>query len=57
MAKQVSIRDVAQRAGVSVTTVSHVLNETPGKRVAAGQSVVLYDASDPSDCLGGGTAL
>lgn len=34
MAKQVSIRDVAQRAGVSVTTVSHVLNETPGKRVS-----------------------
>jgi len=33
MAKRISIKDVAQRAGVSVTTVSHVLNEVPGKRI------------------------
>jgi len=33
MAKRVSIKDVAQRAGVSVTTVSHVLNDVPGKRI------------------------
>jgi len=33
MGTRISIKDVAQRAGVSVTTVSHVLNETPGKRV------------------------
>ena len=29
------MRDVAERSGVSVTTVSHVLNEVPGKRVNA----------------------
>ena len=33
MAKRVSIKDVAQAAGVSVTTVSHVLNDVPGKRI------------------------
>jgi len=33
MAKRVSIKDVAQGAGVSVTTVSHVLNDVPGKRI------------------------
>jgi len=33
MAKRISIKDVAQGAGVSVTTVSHVLNDVPGKRV------------------------
>ena len=27
------MEDVAQRAGVSVTTVSHVLNDVPGKRI------------------------
>lgn len=32
--KSSSIRDVAELAGVSVTTVSHVLNETPHTRVA-----------------------
>jgi len=30
-----TIRDVAEAAGVSVTTVSHVLNEVPSARVAA----------------------
>ena len=30
---KVSIKDVATRAGVSVTTVSHVLNDAPGKRI------------------------
>lgn len=32
---RVRIRDVAERAGVSVTTVSHVLNDVPGKRINA----------------------
>jgi LacI family transcriptional regulator len=30
---RVLMEDVAQRAGVSVTTVSHVLNNVPGKRI------------------------
>jgi LacI family transcriptional regulator, galactose operon repressor len=30
-----TIRDVAERSGVSITTVSHVLNEVAGKRVSA----------------------
>ncbi len=34
MAKRTSIKDVAVRAGVSVTTVSHVLNDVPGKRIS-----------------------
>jgi LacI family transcriptional regulator len=28
-----TIKDVAELSGVSITTVSHVLNEVPGKRV------------------------
>jgi LacI family transcriptional regulator len=32
--KSVGIRDVAELAGVSVTTVSHVLNDTPHTRIA-----------------------
>jgi LacI family transcriptional regulator len=35
VARGVGIRDVAELAGVSVTTVSHVLNDTPQMRVAA----------------------
>lgn len=34
--KRASIRDVATAAGVSVTTVSHVLNDVDGARVAEG---------------------
>src|SRR5688572_21548336 len=34
VAKRSSIKDVASRAGVSVTTVSHVLNDVPGKRIS-----------------------
>ena len=34
MTKRISIKDVAVRAGVSVTTVSHVLNDVPGKRIS-----------------------
>jgi LacI family transcriptional regulator len=32
--RKVLIRDVAAKAGVSVTTVSHVLNDAPGKRIS-----------------------
>jgi LacI family transcriptional regulator len=32
--RNVSMADVAARVGVSVTTVSHVLNEVPGKRIS-----------------------
>ena len=35
MGRRVGLRDVADRAGVSVTTVSHVLNEAPFARVNA----------------------
>ena len=34
MAGRATIRDVAERSGVSITTVSHVLNDLPGKRVS-----------------------
>ena len=33
MAKRVGIKDVAAAAGVSTTTVSHILNEVEGKRI------------------------
>src|SRR5947209_5912146 len=33
-ARVMGIRDVAESAGFSVTTVSHVLNDVPGKRIA-----------------------
>jgi len=46
MAKKVSIKDVAQRAGVSTTTVSHVLNAAPGKRINPETRVRVREAAD-----------
>lgn len=43
--KSVGIREVAEMAGVSVTTVSHVLNETPHTRVAEETRVRVRDAA------------
>ncbi len=28
-----TLRDVAERSGLSITTVSHVVNDVPGKRI------------------------
>jgi len=33
LGRRIGIKDVAAAAGVSVTTVSHILNEVEGKRV------------------------
>jgi LacI family transcriptional regulator len=41
-----TIRDVAALAGVSVTTVSHALNDVPGKRVSATTRERIRDAAD-----------
>ena len=35
MSRKPRIKDVAERAGVSTATVSYVLNDVPGARVAA----------------------
>lgn len=43
--KSVGIRDVAEKAGVSVTTVSHVLNDTPHTRVAEETRLRVKDAA------------
>jgi LacI family transcriptional regulator len=44
--RKVSIKDVAAHAGVSVTTVSHVLNEAPGKRITDSTRARVKQAAD-----------
>ncbi len=46
MQTKATIRDIAELSGVSVTTVSHVLNEVPGKRIAASTRAKVRDAAD-----------
>lgn len=42
---RVTIKEVAAAAGVSTTTVSHVLNEVPGKRISSDTRARVYEAS------------
>ena len=46
MTERATITDVAERSGVSITTVSHVLNEVPGKRVNATTRARVQRAAD-----------
>ncbi|GAA1869690.1 LacI family DNA-binding transcriptional regulator [Myceligenerans crystallogenes] len=43
--RRVTIKQVAAEAGVSITTVSHVLNDVPGKRVHPDTRVRVEDAA------------
>jgi LacI family transcriptional regulator len=43
---KVTIRDVAERAGFSTTTVSHVLNNVPGKRIPDSTRTLVKAAAD-----------
>jgi len=45
-ARVMGIRDVAESAGFSVTTVSHVLNDVPGKRIADSTRERIREAAD-----------
>lgn len=62
MKKQVSIRDVAQEAGVSPATVSYILNDTPNlsftqetrDRVMAAAEKLSYVANQAAKTLGAG---
>ena len=46
MTVRATIKDVAERSGVSITTVSHVLNEVPGKRVGSATRVRVLKAAE-----------
>jgi len=46
MAKRVVIKDVAAAAGVSVTTVSHILNDVEGKRISPDTRQRVLEAAD-----------
>jgi LacI family transcriptional regulator len=56
MSKRVSIKDVAQRAGVSSTTVSHVLNAVPGKRINEATRLRVQQAAQELDYRPNGVA-
>ncbi|HEY5114415.1 MAG TPA: LacI family DNA-binding transcriptional regulator [Nakamurella sp.] len=43
---RVTIREVAARAGFSITTVSHVLNEVPGKRIPDSTRMLVKAVAD-----------
>ena len=43
---KVTIREVAERAGFSTTTVSHVLNNVPGKRIPDSTRTLVKAAAD-----------
>jgi LacI family transcriptional regulator len=45
VSEQPTIIDVAQRARVSITTVSHVLNENPAARVSPGTRARVREAA------------
>ena len=45
-ARVMGIRDVAESAGFSVTTVSHVLNDVPGKRIADSTRQRIHEVAD-----------
>lgn len=42
---KVTIKTVAAEAGVSTTTVSHVLNDVPGKRITSGTRARVFEAA------------
>ncbi len=44
--RSVTIRDVADAAGFSVTTVSHVLNDVPGKRIAEATRIRIREVAE-----------
>lgn len=44
--RAVTIRDVADRSGFSVTTVSHALNDVDGKRIAPGTRQLIRDVAE-----------
>lgn len=56
MTKRTSIKDVALSAGVSVTTVSHVLNDVPGKRISDETRARVRQAADELNYRANGMA-
>ncbi|WP_405578034.1 LacI family DNA-binding transcriptional regulator [Streptomyces sp. NBC_01190] len=54
--KRIGLKDVAAAAGVSVTTVSHVLNDVQGKRINAATRRTVLDAAERMGYLPNGLA-